>query len=194
MLCNLTTERKNAWLNSYFTRLLTAAGLNGAIFDETCDFASAQVTIPPGKKVDNTWTLIPAGIFGALWMMGVKGCRRMLVEFTGLSEKAKKTGLKGEKRFYYIFFIATREDQRGKGLSSELIKNLKERAAKEALPIWLEATTEKSMSLYSRLGFEIVERMVLGKGVVGPDGMRKDGGNGVPVWAMVWWPEKKEES
>lgn len=193
MLCNLTPERKNAWLYSYFTRLLTAAGLNGATFDEAQDFTSVQVIIPPGKKADNLWTLIPAGIIGALWMVGFQGCKRMMSEFTGLSEKAKKKGLKGENKYFYIFFIATREDQRGKGLSSALIRKCQERARNKGLPVWLEATTEKSQRLYSKLGFELVERMVLGKGVAGPDGARLKGGEGVPIWAMVWWPDEPEK-
>jgi GNAT superfamily N-acetyltransferase len=117
----------------------------------------------------------------------------MLSEFTGLSEAAKKKGLKGQKMYYYIFFIATREDQRGKGLSSELIRKCQERARSEGVPAWLEATTENSQRLYARLGFQVVERMVLGKGVAAADGTQCKGGEGVPIWAMVWWPDESKK-
>ena len=192
MLCNLTTEQKNNWLETYFTRLLTAAGLNGGVFEEADDYSSAQVIIPPGKKVDNPWTLIPSGAINVLFKLGVKGCMRMLVEFTGLTETAKKKGLKGQKKFYYIFFIATRGDCQGRGLSSALIRKLQQQAAVEGSPIWLEATTPKSQKIYAKLGFEIIEKIILGKGVVGPDGKKTKDGEGVPIWAMVWWPESKK--
>jgi len=191
MLCNLTTEQKNDWLETYFTRLLTAAGLNGGVFEEADDYSSAQVIIPPGKKVDNPWTLIPSGAFSVLFKLGVKGCKRMLIEFTGLTETAKKKGLKGKKKFYYLFFIATRDDCQGRGLSSALIRKLQQQAAAEGWPIWLEATTPKSQKIYAKLGFETIEKIILGKGIVGPDGKRTKDGEGVSIWAMVWWPESK---
>ena len=188
MLCNLTTENKNDYLETYFKRLLAAAGLNGGIFEEADDFSSAQVVVPPGKKVDNPWTIIPAGGLSVLFKLGWKGGQRMLIEYTGLTEAAKKKGLKGQKKFYYLFFIATRVDCQGRGLSSALIKKVQERAAAEGLPVWLESTTPKSHKIYEKLGFETIEKIILGKGVAGSDGKKMKNGEGVPIWAMVWWP------
>jgi hypothetical protein len=56
-------------------------------------------------------------------------------------------------------------------------------------PIWLEATTEYSMKLYVRAGFEVVDEIILGRGQVGADGLLKKDGEGVKIWGMVWWPQ-----
>lgn len=56
------------------------------------------------------------------------------------------------------------------------------------MPIWLEATTPGSRTVYEKLGFVVVEEITLGKGQAGPDGRTKKGGEGVKIWAMVWRP------
>lgn len=117
----------------------------------------------------------------------------MLFEFEPATKRMRKSVLGASQQFYYLFFVATREDARGKGLSSALIGKLQDRARVEGLPVWLEATTEHSAGVYARLGFERVGTVVLGKGKVGADGLAKMGGEGVKIHCMVWWPERKEK-
>jgi GNAT superfamily N-acetyltransferase len=193
LLSTLSRPQRHAYLKEYFTRLATAAALNSAIFSEASDYASIAIVLPPGKSVDNPWTLIPAGLFSVLWRLGIKGCWRMLGEYepaTG-AVRRKALGVNFQTNFYYLFFVATREDGRGRGLSTALIKRLQERAQEEDLPVWLEATTEYSSRVYAKLGFERVETVVLGKGHADADGTALKGGSGVPIYCMVWWPEKK---
>jgi GNAT superfamily N-acetyltransferase len=192
LLSTLSPPERHAYLEEYFTRLATAAGLNDAIFEEAEDFSSISIVLPPGKSVDNPWTLIPAGLFSVLWRLGWKGCWRMLGEFEPATSavRRKALGASFKANFYYLFFVATREDARGRGLSSALIKSLQDRAAKENLPVWLEATTEYSSRVYAKLGFETVETVVFGKGHADADGTALEGGCGVPVYCMVWWPAR----
>jgi hypothetical protein len=74
-LISLPLEARLAYLPSYFVTMLTAAGLSDAIIAETGNWASCAVLVPPGKSVDNFWTVIPAGIFRVLWRIGMRGCR-----------------------------------------------------------------------------------------------------------------------
>ncbi|GAB7326935.1 hypothetical protein MBLNU13_g10896t2 [Cladosporium sp. NU13] len=191
----LPESARHAYLEEYFTRITTAAALNAAEFSEAEAFSSVSIVIPPGKTVDNPRTLIPAGIFQVLWKLGFSGCWRMLREFEPATKRVRRGVLEaaGVREFYYLFFVATREDARGKGLSSALIGKLQERARGEGLPVWLEATTEHSAGVYAKLGFERVGTVILGKGKVGADGLEKVGGEGVPIYCMIWWPEKKEK-
>jgi len=117
----------------------------------------------------------------------------MLAEFEPLADKAKTKGLDGQKRFYYVFFVGTRVDARGQGLCSAMMRRYQEIASHDQLPIWLEATTAKSMKIYEKLGWEVVEEMVLGKGAANADGNRCKGGEGVKIWGMVWWPKPAAE-
>jgi GNAT superfamily N-acetyltransferase len=116
----------------------------------------------------------------------------MLREFEPATKRVRRSVLGSTQQFYYLFFVATREDARGKGLSSALIRQLQERARGEGVPVWLEATTEHSAGVYARLGFERCGTVVLGKGKVGAGGLQQAGGEGVKIHCMVWRPEKKE--
>jgi hypothetical protein len=62
-------------------------------------------------------------------------------------------------------------------------------ATRDQLPVWLEATTAHSMKIYQNLGFEIVDKMILGGGKVNDQGQPSKGGSGVPIWGMVWRPD-----
>jgi GNAT superfamily N-acetyltransferase len=150
------------------------------------------VFLPPGHRIDNPWTLLPAGIFQVLWKLGIAGCNRTLREFEPAVTALQRKELGDSTHFYYLFIIATRDDARGRGLSSALARRLQDRAAREDAPVWLEATTEASARLYAKLGFKSVGKVILGKGVAAPDGSREQGGAGVPVDCMVWRPGKEE--
>jgi len=192
MLCGFNTQQRHDYLREYFTRLTTAAALNSATFEEASDWASASVILPPGKRIDNPWTLVPAGFFQVLWKLGFAGCNRMLREFEPAVTAMRRQELGDSTNFYYLFLVATRDDARGKGFSSALIRKLQERAAAEDAPVWLEATTEASARLYAKLGFKSVGKVTLGEGVAATDGSAEQGGSGVPVDCMVWRPGKEQ--
>lgn len=189
-LCSLNRTQRHQYLHEYFTCLGTAAALNDATFSEADDWKSAMIVLPPGKYIDNPWTLIPAGLFQVLWKLGFAGCWRMLGEYEPATAAVRHKALENVTKFYYLFFIATRDDARGKGLSSVLIRKLQQTAANDNAPVWLEATTESSARLYAKLGFQNVGRVTLGKGHAAADGSREQGGKGVPVDCMIWWPSE----
>jgi hypothetical protein len=74
-----------------------------------------------------------------------------------------------------------------------MIRRQQSIATQEGLPIWLEATTAYSQKLYTKLGFQTVQTIVLGKGKAASDGTRMRGGAGVEAWAMIWWPPKNDQ-
>ena len=71
MLCSMNPKKRLAYLPRYFSALLTAAALNQAIFDEADDWSSCAVWMLPGRRVDNPWTLLPAGFLPLLWDIGL---------------------------------------------------------------------------------------------------------------------------
>ena len=115
MLVHMSREKRIAYLPKYIGYLLKAAALNGAVFAEADDWGSAAVWVPPGKKIDNTWTIPQSGMLNVLWNCGLRGCWRMLGEFQSQANAVKKKGLKGQKRFWYLWFIGTSRDRQGKG-------------------------------------------------------------------------------
>ncbi|KAL2074208.1 hypothetical protein VTL71DRAFT_7986 [Oculimacula yallundae] len=192
LLHHMTPAQFTAYLPKYFNGVLTAAAMNKGIFAEADDFKSCTILLPPGCHVDNFWTLIPAGFIGMVWDVGVKAAYRMLGELLPKVDAVKFKALRGQKNYYFIFFTATDSQARGRGLCSKLIKEFQAIAQKDGLPIWIEGTTDNSAKVYAKCGFELVERIKVGEGVVDADGKLKKGGEGVVTRGMIWWPIGKD--
>ncbi|KAF3392474.1 hypothetical protein F1880_008764 [Penicillium rolfsii] len=209
MLLDMPTEERLAYLPTYWSVLVKSALLNDALITEADGWKAASVVVPPGKHVENVWTLFYSGFLGVLWKIGISGLRRLWCEFSGMTDNAKKIGLRGNKRYYYIFSIGTEVEHRGKGLTAYLgllheklthsttglaktiMREHMRKAQLENVPIWLEATTPNSRKLYLSMGFEEIEEIRLGKGKVDTNANLQPDGPGVPLWGMVWWPEQQ---
>ncbi|KFX86418.1 hypothetical protein V490_09086, partial [Pseudogymnoascus sp. VKM F-3557] len=61
VLNSLDPVARRAYLPSYYTALLTQATLNGAYILEHSDWESCMTVLPPGKKVENPFTLLQSG-------------------------------------------------------------------------------------------------------------------------------------
>lgn len=66
--------RKANSLPQYFRALLTGAALNDATFSEINGFKSCLVVMPPGKRMDNPWTMVQAGLFQKMANVGWGPC------------------------------------------------------------------------------------------------------------------------
>jgi ribosomal protein S18 acetylase RimI-like enzyme len=192
LLCNFSAEQRYQYLPEYFEGWMRAGQLNHGLFLELGDWSSCAVVMPPGRHPSNIWTLLPGGIIGVAWKVGFSGCMRILAETAPLGDAARAKVLTKKEPYFYLWFIATATEHRGKGLSSELLRRIQGRAQQAGLPVWLEASTEYSYRLYEKLGFELVERLVLGKGKATKDGTPQVGGEGISLWAMIWWPRGSE--
>ncbi|CAG9940184.1 unnamed protein product [Clonostachys rosea f. rosea IK726] len=190
LLCDLPEPKRKAMLQKLLSGFLTQGSLNGGIFIQAENFASCGLFMPPNTSMENVWTLPSAGIFTALWEIGIGCFKRAMVEYNGSVEPLmKKAFTKTEqKEHWYVFIMATDVDRRRKGHASKLLAHLQDRAREGKHPIWLEATTDASRELYLKLGFEVVGDIVLGKGEVRDDGLLKDDGEGITIWSMLWRP------
>lgn len=75
---------------------------------------------------------------------------------------------------YYFRDIGVLPEMQGQGIGSALMRPTLERCDRERLPAYLEATSERSASLYARLGFQ-------------PKGELRVAG-GPPLWPMLRSP------
>ena len=210
LLHTLPNYEREGYIPKFIGTLLKSPALSGgSIWDEAWTSpkpenpdappACSAVWLAPGTKVDDWKIYLPAGFLSMAVKVGFGGLKRMIFSFQAASDNAKKEGLRNAdgskiKNYYYLFFISTDVAERGKGLSSELIRRFQVKAEAEGLPIWLESTTANSHSLYLKLGFEDVRTWLLGEGEVNDKGQTIKGGEGVRIWAMLWQPagNKKE--
>ncbi len=57
----------------------------------------------------------------------------------------------------YIAFIGLHPDHHGHGVGSALLRPILEMCDQSHLPVCLETTCERNVSLYRRLGFELLD-------------------------------------
>lgn len=113
----------------------------------------------------------------------------MVSDLLPFTKASKAKALSKNERYYYIFFLGTSSEDRGRGYCSQLVRHYHEIAGKLGLPIWWEAGAEHCWKLYKRLGFVTVDEIMVAKGKAGADGNAQVGGEGVRIWGMIWRPE-----
>ena len=199
MLNSLSDEERKSYMPTLFTAFLNACTLNnGTIYSiGTNESHSACVTfLPPGSDMANPWTWYSSGMLSVIWKLGFGGIKRILKGYAAAADAAKGRHMvmdgPEKEKYYYVFIIGAKDEARGQGLGSKLMSEVRDKCKREGMSCWLESTTEGSKRLYERLGWKTVEEIVLGKGEVGPDGLVKEGGEGVKIWGMLYRPEKEE--
>jgi GNAT superfamily N-acetyltransferase len=147
------------------------------------------VLLPPGKgEVGNPVVLLGERFASMEWGIGEEAEGRLMGAVEGDAEVTKGELSGEEDRFYAVLIVGTKEEARGKGLCTALMRHYQGIAAGKGLPICLATTSERALKVYTRCEFEIVEESVMGKGMCNVDGRREQGGSGVKEWSLVWRP------
>ncbi|HEX8066937.1 MAG TPA: GNAT family N-acetyltransferase [Thermoleophilaceae bacterium] len=76
---------------------------------------------------------------------------------------------------YYVAYTGIEPESQGRGLGGELVRPLLRRCDAEAVPAYLEATSERAAAFYERKGFAVTEEIRIR--------------NGPPMWLM--WREPR---
>jgi GNAT superfamily N-acetyltransferase len=63
---------------------------------------------------------------------------------------------------YYIPFVGVAPEHQGRGLGTALMQPTLDLCAEAGLPAYLEATCERNVRLYARLGFQLVDELHYG--------------------------------
>jgi GNAT superfamily N-acetyltransferase len=132
------------------------------------DGTAAALWAPPDK-----WQTPVSASLPLLPVM-LRSCGRKLpVALKMLTSMETRHKTQGEPH-YYLPFIGTDPDHRGKGQGTALLADMLRRCDEEGVPAYLESTSIKNQSLYHRHGFQVVDEMHWPKG--GPP----------------WWPMWRE--
>ena len=118
---------------------------NGTVFT-TDDGVSAAIWTQPGhqdtSEVETALATTFASCFG-----------------TNLERFLEGVGLMAARRpavgHWYLAGMATHPDWQGQGLATSVMRPILERCDAENIPSYLEATKERNVSFYRRLGFEV---------------------------------------
>ncbi|KAI0975177.1 hypothetical protein F4678DRAFT_319614 [Xylaria arbuscula] len=192
----LSEEERTDYLPQFLATLLKASVLNKGFILEISSWGSCAVMLPPGKKPNNPRTLFQAGLPAAVLQLKPTGIKvkRILLEHAMAVKRAKKKAFTSKEmsEYWYLFIIGTDTDRQRQGLGGILLEYMKSHALSHGRrPLWLEASNQNARKLYAKHGFEEVEEITLGMGLVGPDGLASKGAEGVKTWGMVWRPDAK---
>ncbi|KAI8944445.1 hypothetical protein F4801DRAFT_594934 [Xylaria longipes] len=203
ILHDLAEPKRKAYLPKLLRGVVAACVLNGGSIIEVGDWSACAVFMPPGRKPDNVHTLVRARIASMIWNLGISSAK-------GIGSNIPKEGgspypaavdqvIAGvldkeeiQAGYWYGIIMCTSAGNRQKGLASSLVSYVQDLARIDGRPMWIEAPSMKTAQLYLKLGFEHAGQIVAGKGVVGIDGLAKEGGEGInTAWGMIYRPGNK---
>lgn len=75
MLLDMSREERLEYLPTYWSKLGRSALMNDAIITEADGWKAAAIVVPPGKSIENVWTLLYAGFLDVLWKIGFSGLK-----------------------------------------------------------------------------------------------------------------------
>jgi GNAT superfamily N-acetyltransferase len=116
----------------------------------TSDLSGAALVMPPGRwRVPLYATLLEGRAFGA----GLGRAARL----GAAMEWRHAREVRGPH--YYVRDVGVLPEMQGRGLGSALMAPVLERCDREGVPVYLEASSQRSAALYERLGFEHVSEL-----------------------------------
>ncbi|KAK0479571.1 hypothetical protein IW261DRAFT_1336365 [Armillaria novae-zelandiae] len=148
------------------------------------------VWLQPGQTLDMPLDkLLKAGAWSVLKGWGIRGFKRIFLDFTPSVEKALSKAFKARSMdrldSCHLLAIVVDPDWQGKGVSSALMRDCFSRAKPK--PIHLEASSPKSRDIYAHFGFEINDEHLFGKGRIDHHGLPAKGAEatGFSEWVMT---------
>jgi ribosomal protein S18 acetylase RimI-like enzyme len=142
----------------FFAEMLADALPHGGVRVDA-NFSACAVWLPPHVQPaeGGLW----AGLMNALWMLRVTSplryARLKAVIRTSMEIHPKE-------KCYYLSFIATLPEARGRGLASALISETLAQADAEGMPAFLETADTAKVGFYRRFGFELTGQAKLPAG------------------------------
>ncbi len=113
-----------------------------------------------------------AGIFYNPFKIGLRSMQRIYTSFS-TTTRAHRKYTSGDH--WYLYSLSVDPSDQGKGIGSSLMHPILQQADRDGLPCYLVASTDRSVPLYQRHGFRVIEELKLP--------------NGPPLWAMLREPK-----
>ncbi|MFW9938873.1 MAG: GNAT family N-acetyltransferase [Candidatus Thorarchaeota archaeon] len=150
---------------------------HGLAYATSKNLEGITIWLPPNKTYPSTWTMMRYGGFYAMRKVGLKlkAMKRTMTVFKYEEEKHKELA---PYDHWYFQNIAVKPEEQGKGYGGLLIRTMIKTVESDGLPIYVETNTEKSVSIYQKYGFEILEYSII------PE-------TDIPLWCMLRKPSQQ---
>jgi GNAT superfamily N-acetyltransferase len=149
-------ERKNK-LPFVFRLLIRYGLLYGEVYATSQNLEGVAVWLPSEKSYRTLWRSIRSGGLSLLFRIGREAVVREYAFGEYLESMRRRCA---PAAYWYLPLLGVDPVYQGKGYASILLRAMFIRAEQEHLPCYLETLTEKDVSIYRHLGFEVVEEGV----------------------------------
>ena len=152
-------EVRAARLPMMFTGTARMTAAAGGLPERTAGFEAVALWLPPGREI-GFGAMMRSGFSSARWVF--KRPRQNIGRFMRVLRQfdTRRKELMKEPHWYLMAIGVDPEHQRG-GHGSTLVKAGIERADRDHRPIYLETETELNVDFYKRLGFDVLDEMVI---------------------------------
>lgn len=124
-----------------------------------------------GNKADMTfWRILRSGLVKSTHRVGIKKMMSMRPVFEPL-DKARRRIMKG-RDYIYLMTLGVAPQFQGLGYGGTLLRAVIEDSESHNLPLYLETATEKNVEMYKKIGFNVIEQVMLHK-------------IKIPLWCMI---------
>jgi ribosomal protein S18 acetylase RimI-like enzyme len=155
-------EYRPLLLSAFFAnRLASRTETDLLLLPSGYEKSAAALWEKPDKDSENDSSFSGA-IAAAVTVLGEQWLSDRLVNLGPLFEA------KPETKHWYLSFIGTRPEARGKGLASTLITEITETCDKDKIPAYLESSNPENVALYEKHGFEVTGEVTLKNGPIVP--------------------------
>lgn len=118
------SEEERFQMHKHSLEYLTYAHcLNGLVLTIGESYDCVALWLPPGKNIDDWWTILRSGMWRLNWMLSKEGKERFFHEFLPLLSRSKAEVL-GDRDgdSWYLNYIGTKASARGKGYARKLVE------------------------------------------------------------------------
>lgn len=162
-ICDIDTIGEDLFhdLNmSMLSYIVYAHLLNGEVW-QIDNFSAVALWMPPGKNMDDLWTILRSGLWRLWFKLTFTGRNRLFSEFFPLLHSTK-ADIDPQNTAWYLVYIGTVPEARGKGYARRLVEPVMTCCQKEGSMIYLENSNPQNIRFYERLGFNTIRKIQLG--------------------------------
>lgn len=153
-----TAPERNQRMRDGWTGILRHASAGLSYTWTTDDVAGAALWLPPGHRpslLDNL-RLLPD-------LARLTGWRRLRLVADALEVLERRRRAHVPDPHFYLSVLGVEPERQGTGIGTALMGPVLERCDRDRLPAYLETAAARNVLLYERVGFEVVEELILPK-------------------------------
>ncbi|KAG4443204.1 hypothetical protein IFR05_001346 [Cadophora sp. M221] len=147
-------------------RYITAAHCyKGIVTTIGPNFDAVALWMPPGKNMDDLWTILRSGMWRLWYKLSSEGKTRFYDEFLPLLHDTKHSVMGArDDDSYYLVYLGSKPSARGKGYARKLIEHMTVTADLEGRATYLESSAANNLPYYIKYGFEHITDIELKRG------------------------------